>query len=218
MLNGARIRAMSRFRISLATLLMIVAVVALGLAGMVSASRFWTAAAATVTLALLLAAVLAACLLAGADRAFWAGFALFGWVYLLLVNWDWVGGQFGHDLTAGLSAVAEIIFPEVTVTGPPQVSGSGFPTPPAPSVKMAPGPRAPAVVTPALPPSPSAETIAGFNFFEMTQQRQIKIGNFVQIGRMLLALLFALLGGFLARTMAERRDAQAGSAGPAAPG
>jgi hypothetical protein len=218
MLNGARIRAMSRFRISLATLLMIVAVVALGLAGMVSASRFWTAAAATVTLALLLAAVLAAWLLAGADRAFWAGFALFGWVYLLLVNWDWVGGQFGHDLTAGLSAVAEAIFPEVAPTGPPQVSGAlafGLRTPPD---QTAVGPRAPAVVAPTLPPSPSAATIAGFDFFEMTQQRQIKIGNFVQIGRMLLALLFALLGGFLARTMAERRDAQAGSAGPGAVG
>jgi hypothetical protein len=190
---------MSRFRISLATLLAIVAVVALGLAGMVLASRFWTAAAATVTLSVLLTAVLAAWLLAGTDRAFWVGFALFGWTYLLLVNWDWVGGQFGHDLTAGLSAVAEMIFPEVSVTGPPQVSGVpavrgvsavGLRTPPAPA---------------AATPTPSPATIAGFDFFEMTQQRQIKVGNFVQIGRMLLSLLFALVGGFLARAMAERR-------------
>ncbi len=195
---------MSKYRISLATLLAIVAVVALGMAGMVSSSRFWTAAAATVTLAMLLAAVLAAGLLSGIDRAFWTGFALFGWVYLLLVNWDWVGGQFGHDLTAGLSAVAETIFPEVTITGPPQVSSSV--------------PSAPPVGTPALAPAPSPATIASFNFFEMAQQRQIKIGNFVQIGRMLLALLFALVGGFLARTMAERRDAQARSAGPTATG
>lgn len=37
----------------------------------------------TVTLGLLLAAVLAAVYRAGAHRAFWIGFALFGWAYIL---------------------------------------------------------------------------------------------------------------------------------------
>ena len=141
---------MPTFRISLAALLTIIAVVAIGLAGMTSASRFWTAAAATVTLALLLAALLAACLLAGRDRAFWMGFALFGWAYLALVNWDWIGGQFGHDLTAGLNEVAEALFPTSPAQGSP---------------------------------------------YEVLARRQMRFGNFVQIGRMLLSLLFALLGG-----------------------
>ena len=101
---------MATFRISIAGLLGIVAVIAIWLAGMRSASSLWTTAAATVTLALLLTALLAALLLDGADRAFCAGFALFAWSYLLLVNWDWVGGQFGHDLTAGLSDIAEALF------------------------------------------------------------------------------------------------------------
>ena len=84
---------MKSFRISLAASMAIIALIALGLAGMVSATRVWTAVAGTLTLALLLTALLAAGMLSGGDRAFWTGFALFGWVYLLLVNWDWVGAS-----------------------------------------------------------------------------------------------------------------------------
>ncbi len=105
---------MPRFRISLASLLGIIAVIAMGLAGMVSASSLWTTAASTVTLAMLLGpSSPPGC--SRVDRAFWAGFALFGWTYLVLVNWDWIGGQFGHDLTAGLSDLAESMFAEVPI-------------------------------------------------------------------------------------------------------
>ena len=60
----------------------IVAVIALGCVGLVSASTFWTSAAATITLGLLLGAVLGAVLLRGAEQAFLLGFALFGIIYL----------------------------------------------------------------------------------------------------------------------------------------
>jgi hypothetical protein len=76
----------------------IVAVIALGCVGLVSASTFWTSAAATITLGLLLGAVLGVVLLRGPEQSFWLGFALFGIIYLLLVDWDWFGGQLGHDL------------------------------------------------------------------------------------------------------------------------
>jgi hypothetical protein len=162
---------MPRFRISIASLLGIVAVIAIGLAGMLSASSVWTTAAATVTLALLLTALLASVLLDGTDRAFWAGFALFGWSYLLLVNWDWVGGQFGHDLTSGLSDIAEAIFDDA---------------PPAAGPFQAP--------------------VSSPQYLQWARMRQIKLGNFVQIGRMCLSLVFGLLGGSIARGMAGRRD------------
>jgi hypothetical protein len=100
-------------RVSLATLLGIVSVIALGLAGMLSTSRLWLTLASTVTLILLLAAILASWQFSGIDRAFWVGFALFGWIYLIMVNWDWVGGQLGHDLTVGISEAAEWLLPEV---------------------------------------------------------------------------------------------------------
>lgn len=171
---------MATFRISIAGVLGIVAVIAIWLAGMRSASSLWTTAAATVTLALLLTALLAALLLDGADRAFCVGFAMFAWSYLLLVNWDWVGGQFGHDLTSGLSDLAEALFD--------------------------PGPAA------ALPPSqpavlPTPAPGAGNAYLQMVRARQMQLGNFVQIGRMFLSLLFGLLGGSIARGLAGRRKA-----------
>jgi hypothetical protein len=181
---------MPRYRISLAGSLGIVAVIAMGLAGMRSASSLWTTAAATVTLALLLSAVIAARLLDGPDRAFWAGFALFGWSYLVLVNWDWIGGQFGHDLTAGLSDVAEAMFAKVDVPAPP---GRGATN---------------------LPASTGFVVISTEEYLGQARARQIKLGNFVQIGRMFLALLFGLLGGWIARAIARGRAPAARTPAP----
>jgi hypothetical protein len=164
---------MNRPRLTLAGLMGIVAVIALGCLGLVSASTFWTSAAATISLALLLGAVLGAILLRGAEQAFLLGFALFGGVYLGLVDWDWLGGQLGHDLTAGLSDLAETVVPSPRIATPASSSPA-----------------------PATAPFP----------FEDLAARQVKVGNFVQIGRMILALLFGLLGGFIGRLLVERRD------------
>ena len=111
-------------RLTLASLLGIVGVLALGFAGLASSTTFWTSAAATVTLALLLGAVLGALLLGERERAFCLGFALFGGVYLVLVDWDWLGAQFGHDLTAGLSDLADSLVPAPVVATPASPSGS----------------------------------------------------------------------------------------------
>jgi hypothetical protein len=184
---------MPRLRISMASLLGFIAVLALGLAGMKSASSLWTTAASTVTLAMLLGSILAAWQLAGVDRAFWAAFALFGWTYLVLVNWDWIGGPFGHDLTAGLSDLAESMFGEVPVPIVPQLPGG----PPRPFPAIA--------GQPPLPPPGIAQS----EYLELVRQRQIKIGNFVQIGRLALSLAFGLLGGFIATAIARRRKSAA---------
>jgi hypothetical protein len=198
---------MARYRISLAGSLGIVAVIAMGLAGMRSASSLWTTAAATVTLALLLAAVIAARLLDGLDRGFWAGFALFGWSYLLLVNWDWIGGQFGHDLTAGLSDVAEAMFAKVEVPIPPQPPATAFAVRTAPDVTTKPDADVAAPATRSAIVSPEV-------YHEEVRARQIKLGNFVQIGRMFLALMFGLLGGLIARALAHARASAGNSREP----
>jgi hypothetical protein len=165
--------AMHRPRLTIASLLGIVAVFALGLAGLASSTRFWTAASATVTLFLLLAAAMGGILLSGRERAVCIGFALFGSVYLFLVNWDWVGAQFGHDLTASLDDLAEVLIPAPQVAVAPTTSGG---VPVAPSFSLA--------------------------------DRQVRIGNFLQISRMLLALLFGLAGGWVAGTLSRRSASQ----------
>ena len=203
---------MPRYRISLAGSLGIVAVIAMGLAGMRSASSLWTTAAATVTLALLLSAVVAARLLDGLDRAFWAAFALFGWSYLLLVNWDWIGGQFGHDLTAGLGDAAEAIFAKVEVPAPSQPPVTTFSVRTPPSLPTPPGQGA-------ANPSPSSGfvVVSHEEYLEQARARQIKLGNFVQIGRMFLALVFGLIGGAIARAIAHARASAKDSREPPSP-
>jgi hypothetical protein len=72
---------MSRFRFSIATFLTVVTLLALGLSSMASQSRLATSAVFTVFLVLLGVASAGAILATGPKRAFWVGFAVFGWTY-----------------------------------------------------------------------------------------------------------------------------------------
>ena len=169
---------MNRPRFSVAWLLGMVVVLAVALAAMRTASVYWTAAAATITLALLLTGVLGGLFLRGSGRAFWAGFAIFGWVYLLFVNWDWIGAQFGHDLTGFFSDCAEMVFTDPTpVTNRPTSRPGALPQ-----------------VGPAL--------------MDQLLFRNHAIGNFVQILRYLSCLVFALVGGIIARVFAARSESR----------
>ncbi len=120
---------MGRPRLTLASLMGLVALLALGLAGLNSSSRFWTAVAAAVTLALLLGAVLGAILLHYGERTFCLGFALFGVVFFVLVEWDWIGGQIGHDLTSGLGDLADSIIPYPLIATPASATGAPIAVP-----------------------------------------------------------------------------------------
>jgi hypothetical protein len=165
-------------RLTLSSLMGIVGVLALGMGGLASSTRIWTSAAATLTLFLLLSAALGGFLRSGHERAICTGFAIFGGAYLFLVNWDWVGAQFGHDLTAGLGDLADSLIPRLPYPLAAPAAGQGAMVPLGPS--------------------------------EMLAARQVRIGNFLQISRMLLALLFGLaggwVGGFLSRRSAPERD------------
>ncbi|HWE36964.1 MAG TPA: hypothetical protein VG406_10395 [Isosphaeraceae bacterium] len=76
---------MRRPRFSIASLLGVVVFVAVGLAALRAASPAWDAGLLGVTLGALLVAVLLAVHRADRRRAFWLGFALFGWAYLLVI-------------------------------------------------------------------------------------------------------------------------------------
>lgn len=71
---------MSRFRFSIGTFLVVVTLLASGLAAMASPSRVATSLAYTAFLSLLCVA-LAGGILPNSHRPFWLGFAIFGWAY-----------------------------------------------------------------------------------------------------------------------------------------
>ena len=75
---------MRRHRITIAGLLGLVLFLAVGLAALRSADDAWDSGVLGVTLAVLLISVLLAVHRTGHGRAYWLGFALFGWLYLVV--------------------------------------------------------------------------------------------------------------------------------------
>src|SRR5258708_5588979 len=78
-------------RLSIAGLMGVVLVVALGLVALKEGTETWASATFLLTSILLLGAVLSAMHGRGALRAGWIGFALFGWAYMLFVFGGWWG-------------------------------------------------------------------------------------------------------------------------------
>jgi hypothetical protein len=73
---------MTRLRFSIAQSMAIVLLVGIGLAALRSGTVLWASTVFTLTVAVLLTAILGAMARRGRARMIWAGFALFGWVYL----------------------------------------------------------------------------------------------------------------------------------------
>ncbi len=65
-------------------LMALIALLAFSIAGLRDATETWASAAFTVAILILAAATLLAGLRRGRDRASWGGFALFGWIYVML--------------------------------------------------------------------------------------------------------------------------------------
>jgi hypothetical protein len=80
---------MKPFRVSIAGLMAVVLLVAVGVAALRSASDLWAGALFTLALGVLAIAALGAVSLRGRQRASWAGFAALGWGYLLLAFGPW---------------------------------------------------------------------------------------------------------------------------------
>jgi hypothetical protein len=76
---------MRKFRFSIAGLMGIVLVAAVGMAALVAPSPTWAGAIFLLTCAVLGLAIVGAIYRRGASRAFWVGFCVFGWGYLALL-------------------------------------------------------------------------------------------------------------------------------------
>ena len=79
----------SAFTFSLRQLLVWMGVIAMGCVALRSASTIWVAVMLGLALLTMTAAILFAVFRQGAERAYWIGFATFGWMYLLLLYSGW---------------------------------------------------------------------------------------------------------------------------------
>lgn len=75
---------MTRHRLTIAQLMTLILLIGLGFAALRNANEFWASATYTLAIISILAAALGAFARKGNARITWAGFAVFGWVYLLI--------------------------------------------------------------------------------------------------------------------------------------
>ena len=75
---------MRRFRFHLGTLVILVLLLGVGCASLRESNDTWDSSVFSITLAVLLISILLTIHRTGKRRAFWLGFALFGWIYLVL--------------------------------------------------------------------------------------------------------------------------------------
>ena len=73
---------MGRFRFHLGTLVIPVLLMGVGFAALRESNEIWDSGLFSITLGLLLISILLAVHRLGSRRAFWLGFAIFGWIYL----------------------------------------------------------------------------------------------------------------------------------------
>ena len=83
-MNARKLASLFQFRFR--TLLMAVAFIALAITALMNASLAWSHDLYCAAIGLLTLAIPLACYRSGEKRAFWAGFALCGWVYLLVIG------------------------------------------------------------------------------------------------------------------------------------
>lgn len=98
-----------------------IVVLALSIAALRSASDAWVGPMFSMPLGLLLTAVLGVVYRRGARRAFWLGFALFGWVYWLMSFGPWFDTWVASHLvfTRPIKQLSYVMHPQPKVEGTP---------------------------------------------------------------------------------------------------
>jgi len=124
---------MTQFRFSLAGLMGAMFVVAIALAAMVSTSDVWSTSLFSAAAFALFVAILGIIYCRERLRAFWVGFAVLGWGYMLLGYGPWFQNHVSPSLLT--SALASSLYPKLLRTQPqPQTTmnpvASAQPSPP----------------------------------------------------------------------------------------
>ena len=179
----------SRFRFSLMGLIGAVAFAAFACAALRYASELWASAALSVTVAVLLGAILGLLLARQESRAFWPGTVVFGWGYMLLVLGPGLATTVGPNLLT--SRLLTWLHPRLVVATNP-------------------GPGVPSVVSSSSGSSSGGEYSLSYQMQVMRMSAGSALEHFLLVGHSLLAILIALGGGVLARMIdAGRRGALA---------
>jgi hypothetical protein len=104
---------MSRPRVSIAFLMIVVVLLAIGIAALRYPTQLWAAALLSLTLGLLLTSCLGIAVCRGQRQASWTGFATFGGSYLVLCFAPWFDTAVGPGLLT--TAILDMLYPKVAL-------------------------------------------------------------------------------------------------------
>jgi hypothetical protein len=222
------------FRFSIRQLLLGTTLVAIGCVALRSASPTWVAALLGLMLLTLTAAVPLAIFRQGADRAWWFGFALFGWLYVLLLAYSW--GLDPNTSQSNPFRPYSLVTAQLSSSGYMRMYATASPTPITYYVPAAgPMPMAyPATITaqiptgpyttPVPPPPVYASTGSPATFYFGTNVATSTFNgpshdDFINVAHAFWAFLLALCGGWFTHWLYTTRPAtrEVGPAGPAGP-
>jgi hypothetical protein len=193
---------MGRFRFSIASLLGVVLVIAVALAALRASTDAWDSGVLGLILLILLTATLLVVHRTNPRRAYWLGFALFGWAYLVASFVPPVGSRL--PTTQGLGYLASRL--------PGRESASAVlyrllvPEDPVLSRVFSGSPQ-PVVADLAKAGMPDCDDILMFTRAALPGASGTT-ENFVRIGHSLLALVVALIGGRLSWRLYDKNHVQ----------
>jgi hypothetical protein len=172
---------MKRPRITIAQSILVVLVAAVGLAAIRSGSAAWAGVMFSITFFAMICSFLGVALGRGTRRTYWSGFAALGWSYLLLIYVPWLHGKVGRFL------LAPNLFAQLEEVLHPDVQGGGLQSLPVEILG-------------------AMATGGGFGGGSGAGSGVDDLSDFVRIGLMMEALLWAFLGGWVACYFASGRD------------
>lgn len=215
------------YRVTIAGLLSMVVVAALGLTALRFPSWLWANLFFTVAIVTLSAATLTAIEQRGARRSFWRGFAICGWCYFLLTSAPVLSSHLGFKLVT--TTFLDLLYPRIA---PAPVGASWGPAVGVfMDVSLAPGgspgsrsnpvalswaaPTAPGAVSWGMPTATADNRWSAWSAPDRTMTAwgtAIPTGPvtspeaFRQIGHSMFCLLFAMFGGLYARRLRARDE------------
>jgi len=190
---------MTRFRISLAGLMGLIAIAGVGIAALRFASETWAGVMLVVTLAFLGVAVLGVIYRREATRAWWLGFALFGGGYLVLTLGPWFSTEVQPKLPT--THVLTYVYAKLKPAPPQKLSvritakGDGI------SISNATD-NVSADIFEFSPQNITFEDILGSRLLAISGNEQ----DFTQVGHCLLAWVAGMLGALIACWFHASRD------------
>ncbi|MFI5461519.1 MAG: hypothetical protein ACHRXM_39505 [Isosphaerales bacterium] len=189
---------MTRIRFTIASLLIVVLFLAVGFAALREASELWASGIFTLTLGVLLVSILLAVHRDSTRRAFWIGFALFGWGYL--------GPSLVPSIESRLITTKALAYLDSKVPGrSPAVFTIQFTTSAAGGVNKQ-------IQAVAFAPTLTTVNQGTVRLWDSATGKLLQgwggtTENFVKIGHSLFALLAGWLGGLLSRRLGRTSTA-----------